>query len=255
VVLLIGLLAILISGYKKQKQEYKNTTRLPARQETQEYIKIVILTLIIVVNLLAIYWSGSKGAMLGIAAGIFFYALFWAGKRKYFWPVVVVGILLAGWLWQSGRINLKGNYSVEGGDSVSVRSEMWQESWQMIKDHYILGAGLGGYQEAMVGYHKKEYIEIYLYPHNIFLNFWSEIGLLGLLAFIVIIVWYYWRGLAHAKSGGKEIKVILMAAMTAIIIHGLVDVPYFKNDLSVFFWLMIGLMFIVNIGQKSQDGV
>jgi hypothetical protein len=32
-----------------------------------------------------------------------------------------------------------------------------------------------------------------------------------------------------------------MAAMVAIIIYGLVDVPYFKNDLSVLFWTILGL--------------
>jgi O-antigen ligase len=199
---------------------------------------------------------------MGIAAGIFFYALFWSGKRKYFWPVVAVGILSVGWLWQSGRINLKGNYSVEGGDSISVRSEMWTESWRMIKDHYVLGAGLGGYQELMKNYHQKNYIEIYLYPHNIFLNFWSEIGIFGLLAFLGILFWYYKRALIKQKDDLRfkiydlrDLRILLAAAMTVVVVHGLVDVPYFKNDLSVFFWILIGAMWIENIRQKEAGGV
>ena len=29
--------------------------------------------------------------------------------------------------------------------------------------------------------------------------------------------------------------------MVVLLVHGLVDTPYFKNDLSVLFWLIIGL--------------
>jgi len=29
--------------------------------------------------------------------------------------------------------------------------------------------------------------------------------------------------------------------MIVLLVHGLVDTPYFKNDLSVLFWLIIGL--------------
>jgi len=247
VVLLIGLLVKSLGEEKKEKL-------------LNCYIIKLLGWGIVILDLMMIYWSGSKGAMLGIAAGIVFYALFWAGKRKYFWPIVVIGILMGAWLWQSGRINLKGNYSVEGGDSISVRTEMWQESWQMIKDHYVWGAGLAGYQSAMTDYHQKKYIEIYLYPHNIFLNFWSEIGLLGLVAIVAITVWFYKIGLAKRDKEDLrfmiyDLRIILMAAMTVIIVHGLVDAPYFKNDLSVFFWLMVGMMWIGGVRQKEIDRV
>ena len=33
----------------------------------------------------------------------------------------------------------------------------------------------------------------------------------------------------------------VQAALVALIIHGLVDTPYFKNDLSVLFWVLIVL--------------
>ena len=35
-----------------------------------------------------------------------------------------------------------------------------------------------------------------------------------------------------------------MAALSAILIHGLVDTPYFKNDLSIIFWVLIALLII-----------
>mgnify|MGYP000959694020 CR=1 FL=1 len=269
VILLIGFLVKSWGGGKKGIEISRNKVEINRNKLLCCYIVKLLGWGIVVADLLAVYWSGSKGAIMGIGAGIFFYAVFWKGKRKYFWPVVAIGVVAAVFLWQSGRINLKGNFSVEGGDSISVRQEMWAESWQMIKDHYMLGAGLAGYQEVMAEYHQKKYIEIYLYPHNIIFNFWSETGLLGLLAFLGIIVWFYRRALTKLKNdlGFKiyppasalsasdwragDLRISIAAAMTVVIIHGLVDVPYFKNDLSVFFWLMIGLMWIASAGQKG----
>jgi hypothetical protein len=33
----------------------------------------------------------------------------------------------------------------------------------------------------------------------------------------------------------------IVLAMVAIVVHGLVDVPYFKNDLALEFWTFLGL--------------
>ncbi len=33
----------------------------------------------------------------------------------------------------------------------------------------------------------------------------------------------------------------VLLALVGIVIHGLVDVPYFKNDLSLEFWVLLGV--------------
>ena len=80
------------------------------------------------------------------------------------------------------------------------------------------------------------------------MNFWSELGLLGLLAFIWLIVKYFWTNIAGAwRNVSKEarlVSVTLVAVMLEIIIHGLVDVPFFKNDLSVLFMIILAVVAI-----------
>ena len=34
-------------------------------------------------------------------------------------------------------------------------------------------------------------------------------------------------------------RIVVMAGMVAILVYGLVDVPYFKNDLAVLFWTIL----------------
>ncbi|PIS07344.1 hypothetical protein COT78_04275, partial [Candidatus Berkelbacteria bacterium CG10_big_fil_rev_8_21_14_0_10_43_13] len=43
------------------------------------------------------------------------------------------------------------------------------------------------------------------------------------------------------------IPVCLMMAMAAILIHGLFDTTYFKNDLSSIFWLIIALAEVLHV--------
>ncbi len=203
----------------------------------------------------AIYFTKSKGAWLSILAGLFVYLVFYKKARKYFMLFILFLLILFVWGAKSGCINLRGVATVSGGDSVSVRLEMWRETWRMLKNRPWLGAGLAGYQSVMRPYHKKDYIEIYLYPHNLFLNFWSETGLLGMLSFLALLYFFYRLGFRHKKDGWS---VIWMAGMTTLLAHGLVDVPYFKNDLSLLFWCLIAgliISFSGKIMENSAGGI
>lgn len=206
-----------------------------------------LLFITIILGLIAIYFTKSKGALLAILAGIIFYAIFYKGYRKIFTGILIcVLVFLCFSVLVNGFPDLRGTSTVEGGDSITTRIAMWQEAWQMLKTKPLLGAGLAGYQTAVAPFHEKDYIEIFLYPHNIIFNFWSEVGLLGLLAFIGIIVYFYKRGFVAQAFRPDGLQTIIMAGMTALLVHGLVDVPYFKNDLSVLFWIIIGMMVVLN---------
>ncbi len=120
--------------------------------------------------------------------------------------------------------------------SGKVRMYMWRDTIAMLKDHWFFGAGLGGYPTVFKAYQRTRGIEIFQYPHNILLNFWSETGLLGVLSFCwLLITWIY----TLVKQQG--FKLACLFPLLAILIQGLVDVPFFKNDLAILFWLLIWL--------------
>jgi uncharacterized protein YacL len=48
----------------------------------------------------------------------------------------------------------------------------------------------------------------------------------------------------------RYIVIGLICSMVAIIVHGLVDVPYFKNDLSVMFWIFMAMMGMIHVSSK-----
>lgn len=134
--------------------------------------------------------------------------------------------------------------------SVATRLSQWQEtSTYLVDNHWLLGAGLSGYPIAIEPYHQDLQFEIFQYPHNIFLNFWVELGLLGLVAF----VWLGFRVGKLIKKYKNDLFVLASsAALIEILIHGLVDVPYLKNDLAVLTWVLFAVIVVASKTPRSN---
>lgn len=115
--------------------------------------------------------------------------------------------------------------------SEHVRLSQWKETITLLKDHPIFGAGLSGYPIVMKPYHHDLQYEIFQYPHNILLNIWVELGLLGLIAFALLGFQILFRPFRPFS--------LFTFLFLEILLHSLVDVPYFKNDLAMMTWILI----------------
>src|SRR6185436_15836198 len=102
---------------------------------------------------------------------------------------------------------------------------------QQIGQHPILGLGLGGFARLGLGVN---------YPHNIFLNFWVELGILGLISFL----WIMFLSFQQHKNKANVFTLAAIVYLVIFLIHGLVDAPYFKNDLALLFWFVVSLFYL-----------
>jgi len=118
-----------------------------------------------------------------------------------------------------------------------VRRAQWSETLKMLADRPVLGAGLSGYPTTLRAYHDATLYEIFQYPHNLILNVWSELGLLGLASFLggALVC-------LRLIKNRTDNQIIAFAALTTMAVHGLVDVPYFKNDLAILTWFFIAML-------------
>lgn len=199
--------------------------------------------LILIFSLITIYWAKSESALVGIIAGLILLGLFKVIKNKKFILIISLMVLIISLIFPfiikaPQQIDEPGTkiYSLRQKAllqdlSGQVRRQMWTETIDYLRDYPILGTGLGAYQKKIEPYHQTDYIEIFLYPHHIWLNFWTHLGLLGLIGFLWLAV------LLIVKLVAKE-QLILLITFLAIIIQGIVEVPYFKNDLSIVFLLI-----------------
>jgi len=115
----------------------------------------------------------------------------------------------------------------------------------VLEQRPILGAGLSGFQERVAPFYARTQTSAnFIDPHNIVLNFWVETGLLGLIAIAWIFVTAFrvsWLGWHRGDHDWRPYHLGVLLAMVAVVVHGMVDVPYFKNDLSLEFWTFIAI--------------
>lgn len=210
-----------------------------------------LVLLILALGILATIFSKSESAWIGMVVGLAFGSLLLGGLARK--TTIIVGIIgLLSLLFVPAVRNPVEKKLLLRDWSGVVRKITWNETFEMLKDRPIFGAGLAGYQKIMVPYHKATAIEIFLYPHNIFLNFWSEVGLLGLAAFFWIVVRFflYIRGLLKRDGLERRVAIATGSAMVTLLVHGLVDVPYFKNDLAMLFWFIVAVPIIIDRERK-----
>jgi O-antigen ligase len=194
--------------------------------------------IIITTSVLAIWFARSEGAIFGLAVGCLLLGLLLNKLRPI--TLLAAGAIVAALIltpsfghWAVDKANLR-------DFSGQLRLVIWQETQEMLAASPVFGAGLANFQTAVAPYHHAKHIfEVYLYPHQIILNFWSELGIFGVLIFIWLVVKFFFNYL-KVPAGNRDDYKILLAIILAILAHGLVDVPYFKNDLSVMWWLWVG---------------
>ncbi|MFH0818413.1 MAG: O-antigen ligase family protein [Patescibacteria group bacterium] len=190
---------------------------------------------VIIFSVFSIAVAATQGAVVAVLMALFFLGFF-TKYKKYFISLFIVCIVISLIVPGIREIIL---FKDTSGD---VRLALWQGTVNLIKDRPLIGAGLASFPEIYAEYKLDKHVELLLYPHNIFLNFWVEFGLLGL-------IWLFWVLINFFKTCFKYYKPItitLCATMIGILIYGLVDVPYFKNDLATIFWTILGLMEITN---------
>ena len=320
--LYLGPIVLIMIGWIADK--IKKLSAHTKASANKQIIRIIFLALVLCFSLLAIYFAKSEGALIGIIVGLFIFGLL-AGKRVR-WATIIVSIILGIGILAYRPVRNYAFTKITLQDlSGEIRKQQWRETGEMLKDGRVIsGTGLANYQTAIAPYHQEgiffnsdndpefhrhvvwneEYkkahwqpVEIYLYPHNIFLNFWTELGLAGMILFIWIIGKYFLisiinfknsihfviagsdpqsRNLNSAKTwipdpvpagrqevlnnkeedkiiNNKYLNIGLIGAMVVIIIHGLVDVPYFKNDLAIIFWLLVAMISLINVDYKKRQ--
>lgn len=247
--LFLAPIVIMLVAYGLQLVAQKN-------KSGKDKFLLFALSFSLLFNLLTVYFSGSRGALLAIVCGVVFYLIvrFWPWIKTKIWvKISLFSIIIFAVI--SAIIVFKPNFSLDpavGGritTSNNIRYEIWRTSFELGGNSPVLGLGLGNFQQSFSNLTQDrinypEYISPWaLTPHNLFLMFWLSTGILGLIAFIWFLVTFFKNGFKNASS---PTSLLLLSGMVVIIAQGLVDTPYFKNDLSLLFWLIFASMLLLN---------
>jgi O-antigen ligase len=202
----------------------------------------------------------SKGALLlGLPAGLGLIVVLWAGRiGLYVVGGGVVALLLA--LIPLSRLPRFASLFEFGEGSSFFRVQLWQSTLRMIRDHPLTGLGLDQFLYA----YRSRYILPAAWqqpdlsqPHNVWLNYWVRLGVVGLAAGIWMQVGF-WRlalrtqRMLRNNPSTRALMVGLMGSMAAFLGHGMVDAVHFVIDLSFIFFMTLGLAH--QLGEEVAHG-
>lgn len=181
------------------------------------------------------------------------------------WPVrrtriiaLLAGVVIAGTAWfaLSQTPYLAEKFKTTDRSSSLVRTQIWRTSWEMIKERPWFGVGPNAYESI----YRQTIPELYWpplewlvsQPHNLYLALWLETGPLGLISFLALVI-LWMRRLWRRVLARDAIAIASLSAMAAILAHGFVDTPYFKNDLSLLFALVLLMPLLEIEGYKQTN--
>jgi len=129
------------------------------------------------------------------------------------------------------------------------RLQIWEASMHILADHPALGIGLDNYLYQYRGaYMLPEAWEEpdISHPHDWVLDFWLQLGALGLIAALVMLGWStVVAGRLLARRASPADRVIGAAAVGLLVdtlVHGAVDNSYFLVDAAVLWWITLGVL-------------
>lgn len=199
----------------------------------------------------------SVGAWLGTGAGVLLVVLLWNRKVALALGGGMAAILAAAVPLVSME-RISSHFSLSSGTSF-FRVQLWESSIRMIKDHPVFGVGMDNFlYQYRTGYISPEAVaEPNLsHPHNLILNFWLQMGVLGVAAatWIALALGRVWLQLWHSEPNpwARALLAGFAGAMADMVAHGMVDNSYFLVDLAFLFWLLAAT--IVVLGRLSPYG-
>lgn len=232
-----NIFTILKDWWNKLIPKYNNYT------DRTSWVKLMVGLFTPPIAILGVIFAKSTAAMVGITGAAGIMLLLYNQTR---WWTIGVGIAFLSILVALPKSNPVKQELFFQNRSAQIRIDMWKETYWFLQDRPFLGAGIASYKERIIPYHQKRHIEIFHHPHNLFLTIWVNLGLLGLVGFIGILVWFFYYGISQLTNNRQSyITMFAVATMVLFLVFGLVDSPYIKNDMAILFWLPL-VMLILN---------
>ncbi len=208
--------------------------------------------------------SLSRGGLLAAGAGLLFMLVWRPVRRRALAAAVVLLVLAFSGLGSVSSLSAFDTvsqriasvaYSASGG--VDPRFFIWERTPEIAADNLLVGVGAHNFVTVSPEYglldpYSRRAI---IHGHNTALTVWAELGVVGLLAFVWLVVALS-RLLARAcmRTQGLDrgLGVGVAAAFVAWFVHGLVEYTLNSNVMAAMTFLLAGCAVVVARGADDQ---
>ena len=185
----------------------------------------------------------SRGAWIAGFISLMFLGLI---RSKKLFLIVTVLLLILPFIVPAS-VKQRANSIMKITSMNTDRFTLWQEALNITADFPLLGSGINTYASIAPRYKLTEVTGVY--PHNCYLQMAAESGILGLGAFLWILVALFKTSLINVKRINDKfygaVLVGLLAGLFGLLIHSFVDTDIYSLQLGNLMWFLMGLIIAV----------
>ncbi len=221
---------------------------------------------------IAVFFSGSRGGVISLAAMLGFVMLFlgrskkdsdgiaansWISRLAGFVSIGLFVITIAGlvFLLGAGHNLLRGiGLTVAADDISSGRLHFWSVALQIFAANPVFGAGLDAFGVAFTAYDSRSGMFRVEHAHNEYLQMLADGGIIGFVCIASFIVFLVRKGLT-AISNSKDnltlaIRTGALAGCIGVMVHSLFDFPL-RTHANTYIFLLLAVIALANVSQAK----
>lgn len=197
---------------------------------------------------------------LGLVSMILIYVMmfsyFTASKKQLFVPALM--ILLSISVFNYGNLNTEiKNYNIlnlTSDESANQRINFYSLALDLFSDKPITGHGLGSWKYESLKYKDPTTRSVLVpyYTHNDFLQILAELGIVGLIIYLLFISNVLMR--LMIKLQDKDAKKILIIAMIVFALNSLLNFPIHRSQEYIPFIIIAALLFSLSQNEGPYEG-
>ncbi|HOK55802.1 MAG TPA: O-antigen ligase family protein [bacterium] len=127
----------------------------------------------------------------------------------------------------------------------NIRSYIWKGTWRMILRKPVFGWGFGNFIFFYPYFRVREYFlqpestPITNHPHNEYLEIWSEMGIIGLLIFLIFVFSFIVGAIKN--KGSKIFFSGIIGGIISVLCDNIFSTNLRNPSTSMYFWFLIGI--------------
>lgn len=215
-------------------------------------IKLAVIEAVIVMTA-AFIFAQSRGAWISLGASLIVMNIVLVrekvlGAKSYLVLASAFIIIISLAVLNEGLVRRRVesfNDLASGETSLLMRSRIWSGTLEMIKDNWLIGAGIGTYDWAYAKYRPEGFDQRAVFAHNDYLQLAAESGVMSALIFIAllcVIISSAFRMARHPVILGCGIGCLSLS------LHGLTDFNFHIPANMILFIVYCGFI----IGHKRR---
>lgn len=229
---------------------------------SQNFYRRIIFGLISLLISLLLLLTSTRGAWMGVAIAIGFIGIFKARKILLF---IILVLILLFFISPKQTVNRSERLpdrllSIFKYENNLCRMYLFRDTLKIIKDNPLFGIGPGNFKKVYYSKYLSSEISAlkefgHKHCHNNFLNVAVEGGLLGLGAFIWLIIASFCLSFKILKTAATEIFPLILGLFGGLItwlVHGMVDCTYIGGS-AYLFWFILGMIILLGRAQGEQS--